>query len=214
MEPKEIRPFRGKYMLQRMIEEGEHLHQDFKFAISDARKIARSISAFANAEGGRLLVGVKDNGIIAGVRYGEEEIYVVEHAAERYCRPSQRLEISAINAGEGMVVVRVEVAASSVRPVEVDEGGGEWKAYCRVADENIVAHRLMVAAWRGEGALALSDAERRVLAALGEERLTPEQTAMGAGMSLALTERAIVALARLELIRFVHDGPGWKIEVT
>ena len=61
--------------IQRLISEGEHVHQDFKFEISDARKIAKSISAFANTEGGRLLVGVKDNGKIAGVR-SEEEIYM------------------------------------------------------------------------------------------------------------------------------------------
>ena len=63
--------------IQRLISEGEHVHQDFKFEISDARKIAKSISAFANTEGGRLLVGVKDNGKIAGVR-SEEEIYMIE----------------------------------------------------------------------------------------------------------------------------------------
>ena len=33
---------------QNLILEGEHEHQDFKYQISDARKIARSISAFAN----------------------------------------------------------------------------------------------------------------------------------------------------------------------
>ncbi|MDY5609301.1 MAG: putative DNA binding domain-containing protein, partial [Sodaliphilus sp.] len=48
------------YILQ-LIDEGEHEHQDFKYQISDAKKIARSISAFANNSGGRLLVGVKDN---------------------------------------------------------------------------------------------------------------------------------------------------------
>lgn len=72
--------------IQRLISEGEHVHQDFKFEISDARKIAKSISAFANTEGGRLLVGVKDNGKIAGVR-SEEEIYMIEAAAQRYCTP-------------------------------------------------------------------------------------------------------------------------------
>ena len=72
------------------IAEGEHVRQDFKFAISDARKIAKSLSAFANTGGGRLLVGVKDNGQIAGVR-SEEEIYMVEAAATVYCRPPLQL---------------------------------------------------------------------------------------------------------------------------
>ena len=37
--------------IKQLVEEGEHEHQDFKFEISDARKIARSISAFANTGG-------------------------------------------------------------------------------------------------------------------------------------------------------------------
>ena len=60
-----------------LIAEGEHQQQDFKFEISDARKIAKTLSAFANTDGGRLLIGVKDNGRIAGVR-SEEEKYMIE----------------------------------------------------------------------------------------------------------------------------------------
>ena len=44
-----------------LIAEGEHQQQDFKFEISDARKIAKTLSAFSNTDGGRLLIGVKDN---------------------------------------------------------------------------------------------------------------------------------------------------------
>ena len=73
--------------IQQLITEGEHVHQDFKFAISDARKIAKSLSAFANTGGGRLLIGVKDNGKIAGIR-SEEELYMIEAAATMYCKPS------------------------------------------------------------------------------------------------------------------------------
>ncbi|MDP4292685.1 MAG: ATP-binding protein [Bacteroidota bacterium] len=70
----------SKY-IRKLIEQGEHQQQDFKFEISDARKIARSLAAFANTDGGRLLVGVKDNGAIAGVR-SNEEFYMVELAAQ------------------------------------------------------------------------------------------------------------------------------------
>lgn len=37
--------------LLQMIREGEHQLQDFKYCISDSRKIARSLVAFANSEG-------------------------------------------------------------------------------------------------------------------------------------------------------------------
>lgn len=53
------------HYIQDLILEGEHEHQDFKYQITDARKIARSIAAFANNSGGHLLIGVKDNGNIA-----------------------------------------------------------------------------------------------------------------------------------------------------
>jgi len=46
--------------LLKMIREGEHVSQDFKYFLSDTRKIARTLAAFANSKGGRLLVGVKD----------------------------------------------------------------------------------------------------------------------------------------------------------
>ena len=62
-----------QYILS-LIAEGEHEHQDFKYQISDARKIARSISAFANHGGGHLLIGVKDNGAIVGIS-SDEEMY-------------------------------------------------------------------------------------------------------------------------------------------
>ncbi len=93
--------------IQKLISEGEHIHQDFKFAISDARKIAKSLSAFANTEGGRLLVGVKDNGKIAGVR-SEEEIYMVEAAATLYCRPEIELETHIYHI-EGKDVLEVQI---------------------------------------------------------------------------------------------------------
>lgn len=72
--------------ISKLISEGEHQHLDFKFGINDSKKIAISIVAFANSEGGRLLVGVKDNGNIAGVR-SEEEYYMIQAASEMYTTP-------------------------------------------------------------------------------------------------------------------------------
>jgi len=34
--------------LQKLIQEGEHQRQDFKYCINDSKKIARSLVAFAN----------------------------------------------------------------------------------------------------------------------------------------------------------------------
>ena len=114
------------YILQ-LIDEGEHEHQDFKYQISDAKKIARSISAFANNSGGRLLVGVKDNGHIAGVK-SDEEIYMIEQAATMYCRPEQQMNFQLFKV-EGKNVLLAEVAEAQVKPVQAPDENGHWKVY-------------------------------------------------------------------------------------
>ena len=75
-----------KHPIEALIEQGEHQQLDFKFEVSDSKKIARTLSAFANTDGGRLLIGVKDNGNISGVR-SEEEYYMIEAASKMYTRP-------------------------------------------------------------------------------------------------------------------------------
>lgn len=132
--------------LQQLIQEGEHIHQDFKFEISDARKIAKSLSAFANTEGGRLLIGVKDNGKIAGIR-SEEEIYMIESAATMYCKPAVEFQ-SRLYRTEGKNVLEVYVPEVEEKPIyAIDENQKAW-AYVRIADENILADTVYLNRWR------------------------------------------------------------------
>ena len=131
---------RKSHYIQDLILEGEHEHQDFKYQITDARKIARSIAAFANNSGGHLLIGVKDNGNIAGVR-SEEEIYMIETAAQMYCRPEQHVTFKVFNIN-GKSVVKADIAEATEKPVEAPDDNGVWHAYYRVADENVLASRL------------------------------------------------------------------------
>ena len=128
------------HYIQDLILEGEHEHQDFKYQITDARKIARSIAAFANNSGGHLLIGVKDNGNIAGVR-SDEEIYMIETAAQMYCRPEQQVTFKVFNIN-GKAVVKADIAEASEKPVEAPDDNDNWHVYYRVKDENVLASRL------------------------------------------------------------------------
>ena len=135
-----------EYYIQRLIDEGEHVHQDFKFEISDARKIAKSISAFSNTEGGRLLVGVKDNGKIAGVR-SEEEIYMIEAAAKMYCTPEVNIS-NKIFKVQGKDILEVTIEESKNKPVyAIDMNNKAW-AYVRINDENILADTVCLNMWK------------------------------------------------------------------
>ena len=213
---KDLSPLHGKHYIADLIAQGEHEHQDFKLVISDARKIARSISAFANNGGGRLLIGVKDNGVIAGVR-NEEDIYVVEQAARCYCRPAQEVEFTAFNTGNGTTVIRASIAAAEKKPVYARDTDDRWKAYYRVADENIVAHPLMVRTWRrrdnpeaGQHLLSLSSVESSLLEYLDEAAspVTPRDIALTLHIPAATADRLIVRLAAVGIIGFVYAGNG------
>lgn len=131
---------RKNHYIQDLILEGEHEQQDFKYQITDARKIARSIAAFANNSGGHLLIGVKDNGNIAGVR-SDEEIYMIETAAQIYCRPEQQVSFKVYSIN-GKSVVKADIDEAREKPVEAPDDNGNWHVYYRVADENVLASRL------------------------------------------------------------------------
>lgn len=155
-----------------LILEGEHQQQDFKFGITDSRKIARSLVAFANTDGGRLLIGVKDNGVIAGVRT-EEEYYMVESAAQMYSKPEIRFE-SKVWTESGKTVLEVWVPPSPARPHFVKEEGDKLQAYVRSRDENIQADEVIIAVWQKRklkrGALIRYSKEEEVLFSLLGER--------------------------------------------
>ena len=132
--------------IQNLIEEGEHQLLDFKFEISDSRRIARSLAAFANTDGGRLLVGVKDNGAIAGVR-SDEEIHMIEAAAEMYCQPkvSYTTEEWEIN---GKTVLEVIIPKDDKEKHKAPDNQGNYKIFVRVKDENIVADPILLKVWK------------------------------------------------------------------
>ncbi|WP_297901253.1 ATP-binding protein [uncultured Parabacteroides sp.] len=144
-----------RHPIEALIEQGEHQQLDFKFEVSDSKKIARTLSAFANTDGGRLLIGVKDNGAISGVR-SEEEYYMIEAASKMYTRPevpftAKRWDVC------GKTVLEVYIAPSGDRPHLAPDKDDRYKAYIRVADENILANEVLMRAWEkrkaGEGTL-------------------------------------------------------------
>ncbi len=135
-----------KHYIQTLIEQGEHLKLDFKFEIAEAPKIARSLVAFANTEGGKLLVGVKDNGVIKGVQ-SNEEYYMLEHAAQSFCKPEVAFR-SKEWIVEGKKVLEVSIDKSSDRPHKAPDNKRNFKAYIRVADENVLANGVQMKVWK------------------------------------------------------------------
>lgn len=134
--------------LRSLIAEGEHQKLDFKFEISDSRKIARTLSAFSNTDGGRLLIGVKDNGRISGIK-SDEEYYMVESASSLYCKPEVQFN-SRNHSIEGKNVLEIYIPPVQSKPVYALDEENRWMAFLRVADQNILASIIQLQVWKEE----------------------------------------------------------------
>jgi predicted HTH transcriptional regulator len=134
--------------LKKLIAEGENQKLDFKYCISDSRKIARTLSAFSNSDGGRILIGVRDNGSIAGIK-SDEEYYMVDTAAQLFCRPNISFAIKQHMTG-GKTILEVEVGKGNLRPYQAKDENGKWLSYFRHNDQNLVANRVLLQVWRKE----------------------------------------------------------------
>lgn len=132
--------------LRKLIAGGENQRLDFKYCVSDSRKIARTLAAFANSDGGILLIGVRDNGSIAGIR-SDEEYYMVETAADLFCRPKIDYSIKQHQVGT-KTILEVEVMKGAVRPYQVKNENGRWLAYFRHKDQNLLANKVLLSIWR------------------------------------------------------------------
>ena len=189
--------------IKRLISEGEHCHQDFKFEISDARKIARSISAFANTEGGRLLVGVKDNGKIAGIR-SEEEIYMIEAAANMYCQPNMEIQTQTFHV-EGKTVLEIRIDEAKEKPVYALDEENHPKAYIRIKDENILATPVHLKVWqhanKKRGAfVAFTEKEQRLLNAMKGKMLTLNQCCKASQLNRQTVCNLLADFIRFDLV--------------
>ncbi len=137
-----------KHHIESLISQGEHQQLEFKFRIDDARKIARTMSAFANTDGGIILIGVKDNGNIAGVRQ-EEELYMVEAAAKMYTRPNIEF-ICKQHVLNKKIILEIIIKKGLNKPYLAIDEKNSLKAYFRNKDETLLANKIMINVWKNQ----------------------------------------------------------------
>ena len=195
--------------LYALIREGEHSEQDFKYRISDARKIARTLSAFANTTGGRLLVGVRDNGSIAGVK-DEDDIYMLESASEVFLKPALKLEVWAHEI-EGKHVWEIEITEGKEKPYQVDEIDG-LKAYYRDNDQNFVANAFLKEVWKqdrlkeSKHPVAFTEKEQRLIQYLKDyEEVSVSKAAKVMQLHRSKAIEILARLIRWEVINWTNE---------
>ena len=133
----------NKTNVRKLIFEGESVTLDFKKTITSCEKIARTMVSFANNKGGKLLIGVADDGAIKGVKSEEEEKYMITRAAHLFSRPALEPTFEEIYIDD-KVVLLVEIPASDLKPHYALAEDGKWWAYVRVKDKSVLASKIVL----------------------------------------------------------------------
>ncbi len=129
--------------IKKLIFDGEGVTLDFKKTITSCEKIARTMVSFANNKGGRLLIGVADDGSIKGVKSEDEERYMITRAAQMFAKPALEPVFEEVYVDDKLVLV-VEIPESDTKPHYALAEDGKWWVYVRVKDKSVLASKIVV----------------------------------------------------------------------
>ncbi len=192
--------------IKKLISEGESVSLDFKKTITSCEKIARTMVSFANNKGGRLLIGVYDDGTIKGVKSEDEERYMITRAAHLFARPALEPTFEEIYVDDKLVLV-VDIKPSAEKPHYALADDGKWWVYIRVKDKSVLASKIVVDVLKrsvqDEGVLIeYSTKEKALLEYLdSNERIDIKEYCQLLKMTRRSAQRIIVNLALSGVIR-------------
>lgn len=192
--------------IRKIILEGEGATLDFKNRITSREKIAKTLVAFANNKGGRLLVGVADDGTVKGVKSEEEEKYMLTQAGSFFCRPAIELLFEEIYI-DGRIVLVAIIRESEMKPHYALGDDKKWWVYIRVKDKSVLASKIVVDVLKhknkNEGAfIEYSSKEKGLLEYLeSNERITAREYSKLLNLSRRRAQRILVNLVLAGIVR-------------
>jgi predicted HTH transcriptional regulator len=128
--------------LKKLVSRGEGQTLEFKRKASHPEKIVREMIAFANTHGGVLLIGIGDDKSIPGLKYPEDESYVI-HKELKNCNPPLFFTETFIPLGDDRTVIQYEIEESTKKPHTFTTPERTKESFVRVDDKSIKASREM-----------------------------------------------------------------------
>ena len=123
--------------LHNLVQMGETAFVEFKQKVASPEKLAREIAAFANCDGGMILIGVGDRGELIGLETYLEEEFWLQKAATEECIPPVNISVELFQHGQRDILI-VKVPEAEQKPVYV-KGHKRRKVYVRVQDASVEA---------------------------------------------------------------------------
>lgn len=202
--------------LKELVKQGEGKRLEFKLKSNHPERIVRELVAFANSDGGKLLIGVDDDRTIKGLKYAEEDEYLLIKAIEKYISPALDCAISYVPIGDERSVLVFAVESSPNRPhyvVQTVENSTQplRKAYVRVADKSVQASwEMREILRRGRNnrdvRFQYGDKEQKLVQYLGENKnITVEGFAKIASIPKKIASKTLVLLVLANVLVIQPD---------
>lgn len=200
--------------LKDLVRRGEGQQIEFKLKVNHPDKIVREIVAFANSDGGLLFVGVNDDKTIPGLKYADEDLYLLERAIQKFCFPAIAYTLERIQLYDEREVLVFRIPPSPGRPhyVVLDpQKPDEKKAYVRVADKSVQASkevREVLKGSRGERGVRFTygDKERVLMQHLSKHpTITVDLFANLANVPRKIASRTLVLLVLANVLQ-IHPN--------
>ncbi len=200
--------------LEQLVELGEGISLEFKRRVPRPERIAKEIVALANTNGGRIVLGVSDDGTIEGFENISEQQFLLRQATETHCRPPVEYDTERIVVAELRDVIVVTVPESDQKPhyvVPDPASNGEGPAYVRVEERSVEAsdetvERLHNQETDGGVTFEFGETESLLMRYLDDYgRITVAQFAQLADISPERASQTLLRLTRADLL-YLHNG--------
>lgn len=138
--------------LKTLVRNGEGDFIEFKLKPNHPEKIMKELVAFANTNGGQLLVGVDDDSTLRGLTFADEDEYVLIREIQTSIRPELNYTIERVKLENGKEIIIFTIKEHLNKPLYVisKEDASVQKAYVRVKDMSIQASKEQREIWKGQ----------------------------------------------------------------
>lgn len=195
--------------LKTLIRQGEGQQLEFKLKTNHPEKIIREVVAFANSDGGKLIVGISDDKEIKGLKFADEDEYVLQKFIEKHIYPAIDYEIERIRVEGEKEVLLFEIKSGGFKPhyVDLDNKPETRKAYVRVEDRSVQASREIREILKGRRKgnnirFQFGDKERQLMQYIDEHgKISLKEFAQFANIPTRVASRTLILLVLGNVLR-------------